>query len=103
MELQEDPNENHTYEDAYQLTENMAPTIHEVVRTIDRNPENSSEDVNYIGNKGGNSYSNTYNPSWRDQPNLKWGGNQGRGNNSNQNRQNIAYQLLICTGKGQSY
>ncbi|KAL1162454.1 hypothetical protein V6Z11_A07G201400 [Gossypium hirsutum] len=38
---------------------------------------NPTEDVNYIENRGGNPYSNTYNPDWRDHPNLRWGGNQG--------------------------
>ncbi|KAA3465703.1 hypothetical protein EPI10_000846 [Gossypium australe] len=30
-----------------------------------------TENVNCIGNRGGNPYSNTYNPSWRDHPNLR--------------------------------
>ncbi|KAL1081720.1 hypothetical protein V6Z11_D09G085400, partial [Gossypium hirsutum] len=38
-------------------------------------------------NKDGNPYSNTYNPDWGDHPNLRWGGNQWGGNNSNQEPQ----------------
>lgn len=33
--------------------------------------------MNYIGSKVGNHYSNTYNPKWKDYPNLRRGGNQG--------------------------
>ncbi|KAA3461368.1 Retrotransposon gag protein [Gossypium australe] len=44
---------------------------------------NPIKDVKYKGNRGGNPYSNTYNPRWRDHPNLRWDGNQGGGNNSN--------------------
>ncbi|KAA3461569.1 reverse transcriptase [Gossypium australe] len=44
---------------------------------------NPTEDVNYIENKGGNPYSNTYNLEWRNHPNLRWGRNQRGGNNFN--------------------
>ncbi|KAA3484989.1 hypothetical protein EPI10_007037 [Gossypium australe] len=37
---------------------------------------NPVEDINYIGNRGGNPYSNTCNLCKRGHPNLRWGGNQ---------------------------
>ena len=41
---------------------------------------NGAESVNFVGNQynqqRGNPYSNTYNPGWRNHPNLSWGGNQ---------------------------
>ncbi|XP_022156835.1 uncharacterized protein LOC111023669 [Momordica charantia] len=46
-------------------------------------PDNP-ESVYYLGNaqnNGKNSYSNTYNPGWRNHPNFSWSGNQG-GNNA---------------------
>ncbi|KAA3470251.1 hypothetical protein EPI10_015978 [Gossypium australe] len=41
--------------------------------------------------KGGNPYSYTYNPGWKDHPNLRWRGNQGSGNIL-QNFPNLLYQ-----------
>ncbi|KAA3477104.1 Transposon Ty3-G Gag-Pol polyprotein [Gossypium australe] len=52
---------------------------------------NTSEGCYKIGNKGRDTYSNTYNLGWRDHPNFKWGGNQGGGNET-QNRPNLPYQ-----------
>ncbi|KAL1104929.1 hypothetical protein V6Z11_D04G099300 [Gossypium hirsutum] len=43
--------------------------------------------------RGGNPYSNTYNPSWRDHPNLRWGGNQGR-DRANPNDHTVCGQCL---------
>ncbi|KAA3480688.1 reverse transcriptase [Gossypium australe] len=55
--------------------------------------DNQLEEVNYLGNRGRNPYSNTYNPSWKYHPNLKWGGNQG-GGNPIQNRFSPPYHPL---------
>ncbi|KAL1086231.1 hypothetical protein V6Z11_D08G103300 [Gossypium hirsutum] len=48
--------------------------------------------MNYIRNRGGNPYSNTYNLGWKDHSNLRWAGNQGGGNSFNPVKQNFAYQ-----------
>lgn len=50
--------------------------------------KNPIEFVNYIKNRAENPYLNTYNPDWKDHPNLRWGGIQGGGSNSNQVKKN---------------
>ncbi|KAA3484273.1 Retrotransposon gag protein [Gossypium australe] len=52
---------------------------------------NTTEDVKYIENRCGNPYSNTYNPSRRDHPNLRWSETQ-RGGNSFNHIKNTNYQ-----------
>ncbi|KAA3467649.1 Integrase, catalytic core [Gossypium australe] len=55
-------------------------------------PDPESEQTNYIGNNfrsDNNPYSNTYNPGWRNHPNLLWG---GQGNQSQQPPQNFQNQ-----------
>ncbi|KAA3474463.1 GATA zinc finger domain-containing protein 14-like [Gossypium australe] len=59
--------------------------------------ESNYMEVNYVENRGYNTYSNTYNPEWRDHPNLRWGENQaGSSNQGNQNvnalKSNAPYQ-----------
>ncbi|XP_012458175.1 uncharacterized protein LOC105778968 [Gossypium raimondii] len=54
-------------------------------------------EVNYVGKKGYNRYSNTNNLRWHDHPNFRWGGNQGeplnQGNqNLNPSKPNAPYQ-----------
>ncbi|KAJ9136066.1 hypothetical protein P3X46_033180 [Hevea brasiliensis] len=48
----------------------------------------SSEQVDYVGNynqrPGGNSFSATYDPAWRNHPNFSWGGRQGQHQNFQQ-------------------
>ncbi|KAJ9169141.1 hypothetical protein P3X46_020603 [Hevea brasiliensis] len=49
------------------------------------NQDFSSEQVDYVGNynqrPGGNSFSATYDPAWRNHPNFSWGGRQGQNQN----------------------
>lgn len=81
-------------EDKYQQIldkQNRLEMINKPTR-IEPYMENQPEDVSYIGNKARNPYSNTYNLGWKDHPNLKWGSNQGGGNQV-QNRLNPPYQL----------
>ncbi|KAA3488247.1 hypothetical protein EPI10_032017 [Gossypium australe] len=72
-------------------TTSTRPGVHKPTRTSSQYFESQSGEVNYVGNRGGNPYSNTYNLGWKDHPSLRWGGNQG-GGNSSQNRQNPIYQ-----------
>ncbi|KAJ9141055.1 hypothetical protein P3X46_031636 [Hevea brasiliensis] len=48
----------------------------------------SSEQVDYVGNynqrPGGNPFSATYDPAWRNHPNFSWGGRQGKHQNFQQ-------------------
>lgn len=39
---------------------------------------NPTGDVNYVGDRGGNPYSNTYNLGWKGYPNLRWGELRGK-------------------------
>lgn len=55
---------------------NNAPSIYGEDKPLFHYINNPTEDVNYIENMGRNPYSNTYNPRWKDQPNLKCGKNQ---------------------------
>ncbi|KAA3453190.1 Retrotransposon gag protein [Gossypium australe] len=74
-------------DDKYQLNGiefASTPSMHGGDKPLFHYINNPIEDINDIRNKGGNPYSNAYNPSWRDHPNLRWGGNQGASNNSNQ-------------------
>ncbi|KAJ9183285.1 hypothetical protein P3X46_007162 [Hevea brasiliensis] len=52
------------------------------------NQDFSSEQVDYVGNynqrPGGNSFSATYDPAWRNHPNFSWGGRQGHNQNFQQ-------------------
>ncbi|KAJ9182762.1 hypothetical protein P3X46_006719 [Hevea brasiliensis] len=52
------------------------------------NQDFSSEQVDYVGNynqrPGGNSFSATYDPAWRNHPNFSWGGRQGQNQNFQQ-------------------
>ncbi|KAJ9189585.1 hypothetical protein P3X46_000859 [Hevea brasiliensis] len=57
------------------------------------------EQATYVGNYGnkqmGNSYSQTYNPTWRNHPNFSWGNQQSQVPNQNfqpQQQQGILYQ-----------
>ncbi|MED6152169.1 hypothetical protein PIB30_089300 [Stylosanthes scabra] len=56
----------------------------------------SAEQVNYMGNQPrppqNDPYSNTYNPGWRNDPNINWGGNQGQRSNNNVQNNNRPYQ-----------
>jgi len=49
------------------------------------NQDFSSEQVDYVGNynqrSGGNPFSATYDPAWRNHPNFSWGGRQGQHQN----------------------
>ncbi|KAA3467137.1 gag-asp_proteas domain-containing protein [Gossypium australe] len=62
----------------------------ELPQNCKQNLVHQSDEVNYVGNRGGNPYSNTYNPGWKDHSNLMWGGNQG--GNIIQNQVNPSYQ-----------
>ena len=53
---------------------------------------NGNERVNFVGDQGVNFFSNTYNPSWRDYPNMSWGGNQNH-NQTNFNQGQPNYQM----------
>ncbi|KAA3461903.1 reverse transcriptase [Gossypium australe] len=53
--------------------------------------ENHLEEASYIGNRGRDSYFDTYDLDWKDHQNFKWGGNQGGGNQI-QNRKNPSCQ-----------
>ncbi|KAJ9145933.1 hypothetical protein P3X46_028260 [Hevea brasiliensis] len=52
------------------------------------NQDFSSEQVDYVGNynqrPGGNPFSTTYDPAWRNHPNFSWGGRQGQNQNFQQ-------------------
>ncbi|MED6141576.1 hypothetical protein PIB30_104823 [Stylosanthes scabra] len=66
--------------------------------TLNKNMENLEvattdqpmEQINYMGNQPRQSFhdpnANTYNPGWRNHPNLGWGGNQNPKNGNFQNR-----------------
>ncbi|KAA3483597.1 acidic leucine-rich nuclear phosphoprotein 32 family member B-like [Gossypium australe] len=56
---------------------NSAQSVYGLDKPLFSYINNPTEDVNYVGNRGGNPYSNTYNPGWTDHLNLRWGGNQG--------------------------
>ena len=52
---------------------------------------NGHASVNFVGDQGVNHFSNTYNPSWRDYPNMPCGGNQNH-NQAKFNQRQPNYQ-----------
>lgn len=53
------------------LETTVKQSMNDVTRSYTSYSETQSEEVNYLGNRGGNPYLNTYNPNWKDHPNLK--------------------------------
>ncbi|XP_050211523.1 uncharacterized protein LOC126661704 [Mercurialis annua] len=53
-----------------------------------------SEQVNYVGGQGqaNDSYSNTYNPGWRNHPNFGWRNQEGQGNAQASNQAGPSFQ-----------
>ncbi|KAA3466231.1 Retrotransposon gag protein [Gossypium australe] len=78
-------------EKLHRLETTVRLSLNDVAQSYTSYPETQSEEVNYLGNRGGNPYSNTYNPCWKDHPNLNWRGNQGS-ENPTLNRPNPLYQ-----------
>lgn len=89
--VQEEDKFQHTLEklNRLEMSSNLPPTT-ESYLSHGNYPKSQPQEVNYLGNRGGNLYSNTYNMSWKDHLNLKWEGNQ-RGN-FNQNTQIPPYK-----------
>ncbi|KAA3469345.1 hypothetical protein EPI10_015142 [Gossypium australe] len=58
-------------EKLHHLKTTVKPYINDVARSYMLYSETQLEEVNYLGNRSGNPYSNTYNLGWKDHPNLK--------------------------------
>ncbi|KAK5825134.1 hypothetical protein PVK06_019938 [Gossypium arboreum] len=64
-------------EKLHHLKTTVKSSINDVARSYVSYFEVQLKEVNYMGNNGGNPYSNIYNLGWKDNPKPKWGGNQG--------------------------
>lgn len=54
--------------------------------------EGSSEVAQFSNSEKNNSYSNTYNPGWKDHPNFRWSNNQNISDNQSVKKNNMLKQ-----------
>ncbi|KAA3477598.1 casein kinase II subunit alpha, chloroplastic-like [Gossypium australe] len=69
--VKEDEKYQHILEKLHCLETTIKPSVNDVAQSYMSYLETQSEEVNFLNNRGGNPYSNTYNLSSKDHLNLK--------------------------------
>lgn len=63
--VKEDEKYQQIFEKLHHLETTVRPSMNDVAQSYTSYSKTQLEEVNYLGNRGGNLYSNTYNPGWK--------------------------------------